>query len=88
MLLKLIDYLERNKDMIPCYALRKSLGLKNSSAIGEKMNDVIVSSHQKHNGMSWSKPGSLSLATLTSLKINNETQKWLEERELNYRLVA
>ena len=30
---KLIAYLERNKEMIPCYAIRKSLGLRNSSAI-------------------------------------------------------
>ncbi len=43
---KLIAYLERNKEMIPCYAIRKSLGLRNSSAIGEKMNDLIVSSSE------------------------------------------
>jgi len=54
---KLVAYLERNKEMIPCYAIRKNLGLRNSSAIGEKMNDLIVSSRQKHNGMSWSKIG-------------------------------
>ena len=59
---KLLSYLDRNKEMIPCYALRKRLGLKNSSAIGEKMNDLLVASRQKHNGMSWSKTGSLALA--------------------------
>jgi hypothetical protein len=55
--------------MIPCYALRKAFGLCNSSAIGEKINDLIVSNRQKHNGMSWSKKGSLALASLTAAKL-------------------
>ncbi len=85
---KLIKYLERNKSMIPCYALRKKLGLRNSSAIGEKMNDLLVSSRQKHNSMSWSKNGSLALAALTATKYNGESQIWLEDRKLNFRLAA
>ena len=86
--LKLTSYLERNKDMIPSYALRKQLGLKNSSAIGEKMNDLLVSSRQKHNGMSWSQKGSLALAALTAVKRNSETESWLEQRKLRLKLVA
>lgn len=87
-LIKLIAYLKRNKDIIPCYALRKKLGLRNSSAIGEKMNDLIVSSRQKHNGMSWSKIGSIALAALTAIKLNRESHIWLENRKLNLRLTA
>jgi hypothetical protein len=87
-LAKLIAYLERNNDMIPCYALRKSLGLCNSSAIGEKMNDLIVSARQKHNGMSWSKKGSLALAALTTAKLNGESQRWCEKKELPFKLAA
>ena len=85
---KLIAYLERNKEIIPCYAIRKSLGLQNSSAIGEKMNDLIVSSRQKHNGMSWSKIGSLALAALTTAKLNGESRGWLEKRRLKFKLAA
>ena len=85
---KLIDYLDRNKEMIPCYALRKRLGLKNSSAIGEKMNDLLVSSRQKHNGMSWSKRGSIALAAITAVKRNIEDQAWFEKKELKFKLVA
>lgn len=85
---KLLVYLDRNKEMIPCYALRKHLGLKNSSAIGEKMNDLLVSSRQKHNGMSWSKRGSLALAALTAVKRNGEDQSWLEKRQLKFKLAA
>ena len=85
---KLLSYLDRNREMIPCYALRKGLGLKNSSAIGEKMNDVLVSSRQKHNGMSWSKNGSLALAVLTAVKRNGESKAWFEKKELKFKLAA
>lgn len=85
---KLVQYLHRNKPYIPCYAIRKQLGLRNSSNIGEKMNDLIVSERQKHNGMSWSKPGSVALASLTALKTNRETKNWFEKNELEFKLVA
>lgn len=83
---KLIQYLVRNKPYIPCYAVRKKLGLRNSSSIGEKMNDLLVSNRQKHNGMSWSKDGSLALATVTALKFNQEYSNWFEKRELDFKL--
>lgn len=85
---ELISYLERNKPYIPCYEIRKQLGLKNSSAIGEKMNDLVVSERQKHNGMSWSKEGSVALASITALKRNNESRKWFDEKELDFRLAS
>ena len=85
---KLIEYLRRNKPYIPCYAVRKELGLCNSSAIGEKMNDLVVSDRQKHNGMSWSKTGSVGLATITTLKRNKESDKWFETKDLNFKLAA
>ena len=64
------------------------MGLCNSSAIGEKMNDLIVSKRQKHNGMSWSKDGSIALASITAIKRNSEYKKWFEEKELEYKLAA
>jgi hypothetical protein len=85
---KLVEYLHRNKPHIPCYAIRKQLGLRNSSNIGEKMNDLIVSDRQKHNGMSWSKPGSVALASVTALKRNKETKSWFEKRELEFKMAA
>ena len=83
-----MKYLERITPFIPCYAVRKELGLRNSSAIGEKMNDLIVSDRQKNNGMSWSKPGSVTLASITVLKLNNEYGKWFEERDIEFKLAA
>jgi hypothetical protein len=85
---KLIEYLNRNKPYIPNYELRKRLKLRNSSNVGEKMNDIAVSNRQKKNGMSWVKKGSLSLATLTTLKMNNEYQDWFRNKEVKFKLVA
>jgi len=85
---KLIAYLIRNKPYIPCYAIRSQLGLRNSSNTGEKMNDLTVSERQKHNGMSWSKDGSVALASLTALKRNKEAKLWFEGEDLNFKLAA
>ena len=84
----LVEYLNRNKPYIPCYAVRKQLGLRNSSNIGEKMNDLIVSERQKHNGMSWSKQGSVALASVTAIKRNREDKIWFQKRELEFKLAA
>ena len=85
---KLLAYLDRNRPYIPCYAIRKALKLRNSSNIGEKMNDLVVSARQKRNGMSWSKKGSVALASITAAKRNNEIRRWLEKRELEFKLAA
>jgi len=84
----LIGYLKHNKPYIPNYELRKRLGLRNSSNVGEKMNDILVSNRQKDKGMSWSKGGSLTLATVTALKVNNEYRKWFQEKQLDFKLAA
>lgn len=85
---KLIEYLNRNKHYIPNYEFRKRFNLRNSSNIGEKMNDLLVSKRQKNSGMSWSKKGSLNLATITTLKINDEYQNWFRNKELKFKLAA
>ncbi len=85
---KLIGYVERNRSHIPCYAVRKELGLRNSSHIGEKMNDLVVSDRQKHNGMSWSVCGSVALASLTALARNKEYALWFEEGNIEFKLAA
>jgi hypothetical protein len=84
----LIGYLERNRPYIPCYAVRKHLGLRNSSNRGEKANDLVVSNRQKHNGMSWSRSGSTALAAVTTVVRNQEYQQWFQTRTLAFRLAA
>ena len=80
----LINYFERNRSCIPCYALRQKLGLRVSSNLVEKANDLVVSNRQKHNGMSWSADGSTSLATLTSVRRNSEHMNWLFHHDITF----
>ncbi len=87
-LLHLMTYLGKNRPMIPVYAVRRELGLRNSSNRGEKANDLLVAARQKHNGMSWSKSGSVALAFVTALKKNKNYKKWFQERKLEFKLVS
>jgi len=84
---RLIGYFDRNYNYIPCYALRKKLGLRISSNRGEKANDLVVSDRQKHNGMSWSMGGSSSLASVITLHQNKEQFNWLLKRNIKFKLV-
>jgi len=83
---KLIEYFERVREYIPCYALRKELGLRNSSNQGEKANDTVVASRQKHNGMSWSNEGSVAFASVAAMFCNGELNNWVHNREINFEL--
>jgi len=85
---QLIAYLERNRDHIPCYAARKALGLRNSSNAGEKANDLVVSERQKHNGMSWSKQGSVALASVSTLARNKEYLQWFRHGDIPFKFAA
>ena len=83
---ELIGYLKRCQPYIPCYAVRQKLGLRNSSQIGEKMNDLVVSERQKNNGMSWSPEGSVGLAALTALIRNQEQDTWFNTETVKLKL--
>src|SRR6266849_4825328 len=84
----LMTYLGKNRPMIPVYAVRRELGLRNSSNRGEKANDLLVAARQKHNGMSWSKSGSVALASVTALKKHKTYKTWFQERKLEFKLVS
>jgi hypothetical protein len=81
---QLIGYLQRQHPFIPCYAVRRELGLRNSSNQGEKANDLLVANRQKHKGMSWSASGSVALAALTTLIRNHEHQQWFRSRSIRF----
>lgn len=70
----LTKYITKKMEHIPCYAIRKGLGLHNSSNPVEKANDLIVAHRQKGKGMAWSKEGSQALAAVTVSGINDERQ--------------
>jgi hypothetical protein len=77
---RLAGYFERNRTWIPCYALRARLGLPNSSNPVERSNNLVTASRQKHNGMSWSKPGSQALTALSAVVLNGHTNTWIKRR--------
>ena len=72
-----IEYLDARRPYLYCFAARKITGLINSSARVEGMNNRVVSSRQKHKGMSWSENGSRGLAYLAVLKQNGELSEWI-----------
>jgi len=85
-IIALTDYLERVRAYVPNYALRKELGLRNSSNLGEKSNDLIVANRQKHNGMSWSDAGSVAFATVAAASQNNEIKRWTYSQNISLEL--
>ena len=84
----LMAYLDKNRVMIPVYAVRRELGLRNSSNRGEKANDVLVATRQKHHGMSWSKSGSVALASMTAIKKNRTYKMWFQERQIEFKFAS
>ena len=85
-IIKLTGYLERVRSHVPCYALRKELGLRNSSNLGEKANDIVVANRQKHNGMSWSNGGSTAFATVAAASYNREIELWTLSHTIDFTL--
>ena len=78
----LCSYFDKHCQHIPCYALRRRLGLRISSNRVEKANDLVVAQRQKHNGMSWSVSGSSALAQISALFINGDASVWLHHHFL------
>ena len=81
-------YFQRNQSYIKCYALRKELGLRLSSNRVEKVNDELVSSRQKKNGMSFTRSGSYGLSILTCTKINKEHFNWMKDQKILFKFAA
>lgn len=79
-----IDYLERKRPYICCYALRSILDYRNSSNPAEKSNDIVVACRQKHNGMSWSYAGSNALAVITASVRNGELDRWILDGTMRF----
>ena len=80
---------ESKREHIYSYALRKELGLINSSNRCEKLNDVIVGERCKDNSISWSLEGSLHMAQIKIIFHNQEDVdgKWFLDHEAKYQPV-
>jgi hypothetical protein len=84
---RLENYVERNKDSIPCYALRRRLSLPNGSSHVESANNEVTARRQKRNGMSWSKAGSHALTALSVLVSNGCQAIWVREHTIPLQFV-
>ena len=84
---RLRKYLLRNQGAIPCYALRRHLGLRNASSPVESANNELTARRQKHNGMSWSEPGSHALAALNMLVSNRCHETWVRKHTIPFAFV-
>ena len=79
---ELIGYLEKRRAYIPNYEQRQRAGLWIASTRVEKLNDWMVSSRCKHQGMSWSSRGVPALAALEAARRNGELDAWRQDRTL------
>jgi hypothetical protein len=50
-----------------------------------KANDLVVAKRQKHNGMAWSKEGSVGLASVSSACLNGEIDSWVSNGTIPFR---
>ena len=82
-----MSYLEKRRAYIPDYRQRQKAGLWIASTRVEKYNDWAVSARCKHQGMSWSPQGVLSLAALEAARRNGELDQWRRDRALSERMV-
>lgn len=83
-----LEYLEGKRAYIACYALRKELQYRNSSNPAEKENDLVVAGRQKHNGMSWSRDGSGSLAVITAEYRNGGMHSWICDKVIPFTMTC
>lgn len=85
---KLLTYIENKQNWITCYALRKKIGLKNSSNSVELTNQLLVSERQKNRLMSWRDVNSSAIASITSVYLNGDSEQWLQDGTLSFELRA
>ena len=76
MLNELIKYIWRKRHYITCTAIRKKVGLPNSSNPSESWNNVVVSEPQKGKGKNWREEGSYAKAAIKACFYNGEADEW------------
>jgi hypothetical protein len=55
--------------------------------MGEKSNDLVVASRQKHDGMSLGKEGSIGLAHICCAHVNGEIHEWAQNKVIPFKPV-
>ena len=73
---KLIQKFEDRRDQITCYALRRKLGLKNSSNDVENTNEITTANKQKDDRSFWRDNGSGGNAAINCIFANGEDEEY------------
>ncbi len=81
---KFVDYLNKKREWITCYALRKRAGLRNASNGSEGINDVLVANRQKVEGMTWGEKGSYSASNQSVIYANGEDGHWFKTNQVTF----
>ena len=81
---ELDTYFENKGKYMPCYALRRRAGLRNSSNGSENVNDVIVARRQKDDNQAWRENGSSSASNTSCLFYNGEDELWFSKGKLTF----
>ena len=81
-----IGYLERKGNRIPCYHLRKILGLRNTSNSVEIANNILVARRQKKKGCSWAVDGSFACSEITCIFANEEAESYFNNGGIAFSL--
>lgn len=83
---ELITKFEKKSKYMTCYALRRRLGLRNSSNGVENTNNTIVSLRQKTDDSHWREKGSCAMAALTAIFKNGQDVDWFERDLFTFKL--
>ena len=81
-----IGYLTRKGNRIPCFYLRKLLGLRNTSNSVEISNNILVARRQKKKGCSWATDGSFACSENTCLYANEEAEAYFTKGSITFSL--
>lgn len=79
---KIKSYINRKMPYLYNYQIAKLLKSFNSSNLAETANNRIISDRCKRNGTAWSKEGIESIKNTKSIKLNNNTDNWYLEKNI------
>ena len=85
---QLLTYFENKGKYITSYALRKRVGLRNSSNGVEAVNNTIVANDQKISNKAYRTNGSHAAASIEAAKSNRELDAWFAKRMFSFEYVT
>ena len=79
---ELLTYLDKHKNELIDYRLRKEKGKKVGSGKAEVSVNQVIGSRQKKKGMSWTPKGSYALGIIKTLELNQEVNQFWSNKKV------